>query len=138
MKRSTWRPEGTTFLRHRIPLPIALDRSSRVALYRQLYEALREAIGNSGLPPGALLPSTRWLARRLSVSRNTVLTAYEALVAEGLVDGRAGSGTAVRSGIRPVRLPDPRIILRRSHYPLNRVPLRDPDGNPLYVYRAIV
>jgi DNA-binding transcriptional regulator YhcF (GntR family) len=125
-------------LRHRIPLTIALDRNSRVTLHRQLYQALCDAIGNGGLPAGSLLPSTRWLARRLSVSRNTVLNAYEALASEGIVDGRIGSGTAVRSGVRPLPLPDPRIILRRSHYPVNRVPLRDPDGNPLYLHRAIV
>jgi len=125
-------------LRHRIPLTIVLDRNSRVTLHRQLYQALRDAIGKGDLPAGSLLPSTRWLARRLSVSRNTVLNAYEALASEGIVDGRIGSGTAVRSGVRPLPLPDPRIILRRSHYPVNRVPLRDPDGNPLYLHRAIV
>jgi DNA-binding transcriptional MocR family regulator len=124
-------------LRHRIPLTIALDRNSPVALRRQLYEALRDAIGKGGLAPGAMLPSTRWLARRLGVSRNTVLNAYEALAAEGLVDGKIGSGTAVPGCVMPLRLPDLGMILRRSHYPVNRVPLRDPDGNPLYLHRAI-
>ena len=126
-------------MRHHIPIAIAvaLDRNSRVALHRQLYEALREAIGNGGLPPGALLASTRGLARRLGISRNTVLNAYEALASAGLVDGKIGSGTAVRGCVRPLRLADPRIILRRSHYPVNAVPLQDPDGNPLYLHRGI-
>jgi GntR family transcriptional regulator/MocR family aminotransferase len=125
-------------LRHRIPLTIALDRNSPVALHRQLYEALRGAIAKGGVAAGSLLPSTRWLARHLAVSRNTVLNAYETLASEGLVDGKIGSGTAVRSGVRPPRLPDPRIILRRSHYPVNPVPFPDPDGNPLYLHRAIL
>ena len=124
-------------MRHHILIAIVLDRNSRVALHRQLYEALRDAIGDGGLPPGGLLPSTRWLARRLGVSRNTVLNAYEALASAGLVDGKIGSGTAVRCCVRPLRLADPRIILRRSHYPVNAVPLRDPDGNRLYLHRDI-
>jgi GntR family transcriptional regulator/MocR family aminotransferase len=124
-------------LRHRIPLTIELDRNSRVALHRQLYEALRGAIAKGGVAAGSLLPSTRWLARQLAVSRNTVLNAYEALASEGLVAGRIGSGTAVRSGVRPP-LPDPRIILRRSHYPVNPVLFLDTDCNPLYLHRAIL
>ena len=63
-------------MRHRIPLTIALDRDSRVPLYRQLYDALRDAIARGGLASGALLPSTRWLARRLGVSKQ-VISRYE-------------------------------------------------------------
>ena len=45
------------------------------------------------LPPGARLPSSRALAALLNVSRNTVLNAYEALAADGLVrfSGRRGT-----------------------------------------------
>jgi GntR family transcriptional regulator/MocR family aminotransferase len=47
------------------------------------------------LEGGIPLPPTRRLATALGVSRNTVLFAYEELAADGLVNGRTGSGTHV-------------------------------------------
>lgn len=64
-------------------------------LHRQAYRALRAAILEGRLPPGAKLPATRVLARELGVSRNTVLAAYEQLAAEGYAAARTGSGTRV-------------------------------------------
>jgi GntR family transcriptional regulator/MocR family aminotransferase len=49
------------------------------------------------LPAGCRLASSRDLARELSVSRNTVLLAYEQLLAEGYAVGVVGSGTFVAS-----------------------------------------
>jgi GntR family transcriptional regulator/MocR family aminotransferase len=65
------------------------------ALHRQAYRALRAAILERRLAAGARLPATRALARELGVSRNTVLAAYEQLVAEGYASARVGSGTTV-------------------------------------------
>ena len=64
-------------------------------LHRQAYRALRAAILARRLVPGARLPATRALARELGLSRNTVLAAYEQLVAEGYASARVGSGTTV-------------------------------------------
>lgn len=69
--------------------------------YEQLTRALRHAIGAGQLRPGARLPPTRELATQLSLSRNTVLTAYEILCAEGLAHSRGGSGTFVNAGTSP-------------------------------------
>ncbi|HWS55899.1 MAG TPA: winged helix-turn-helix domain-containing protein, partial [Pyrinomonadaceae bacterium] len=74
---------------------VAPDPRERAPLYRQLYEALRRAILAGQLKPGARLPSTRELAEDLRVSRNTVMNAYEQLLAEGYVEGQTGSGTYV-------------------------------------------
>ena len=41
---------------------------------------------------GTRLPSSRQLSEQLSISRNTVVRAYDALVAEGFVDSRPASG----------------------------------------------
>ena len=62
-----------------------LDRESIVPLYRQIYEALREAILAGTLPESTRLPPERSLAERLNVNRSTVVHAYRELVADGLI-----------------------------------------------------
>jgi GntR family transcriptional regulator/MocR family aminotransferase len=47
------------------------------------------------LPPGSRLPSTRSIASDLGVSRNTVMGAFDQLLAEGYLEGKVGSGTYV-------------------------------------------
>ena len=74
---------------------IAPDPTSPVPLHRQLYFALREAILDGRLRPGARLPSSRAFAGDLGVSRNTVLAAFEQLLAEGYIEGRVGAGSFV-------------------------------------------
>ena len=63
--------------------------------HRRVFETIRRAILGRQLPGGAKLPSTRDLAIDLGFSRNTVLVAYEQLLAEGYVEARTGSGTYV-------------------------------------------
>jgi GntR family transcriptional regulator / MocR family aminotransferase len=75
-------------------------------LSMQIYRQLLEAVVDGRLRPGERLPPTRELARRLDVSRNTVGVAYERLVADGVVAGRAGAGSFVSS--EPVRRAQPR------------------------------
>ncbi|HVP30880.1 MAG TPA: PLP-dependent aminotransferase family protein [Myxococcota bacterium] len=75
-------------------------------LHRQAYRALREAILAGRLGAGTRLASTRNLARELGVSRNTVLQAFEQLVAEGYATPRAGSGTYVADAL-PARAEPP-------------------------------
>jgi GntR family transcriptional regulator/MocR family aminotransferase len=74
---------------------VSLDNTAEEPLYRQLYFAIREAILDGRLRPGTRLPSTRSLASDLAVSRNTVVIAFDQLLAEGYVDGRTGAGTYV-------------------------------------------
>ncbi len=69
------------------------------ALYQQLYQSLRSAILAGQLAPGTRLPATRAMARELGISRNTVLLAYEQLLAEGYAVGQTGSGTYVASSL---------------------------------------
>lgn len=62
---------------------------------RRLYEAAKAAIHQHLLGAGNKLPSSRDLARDLSVARNTVIAAFEQLAAEGYVTSTLGSGTYV-------------------------------------------
>lgn len=74
---------------------IAVDRGSDRPVYAQIADGLRTAIEDGTLLPGARLASTRSLATDWGVSRNTVLQAFEALLAEGYLEGRVGDGTYV-------------------------------------------
>lgn len=69
-------------------------------LRARLHAALRAAVLEGRLQPGAQLPATRALARELGVSRMVVVQAYERLVAEGYLEARVGSGTFVPAGLR--------------------------------------
>jgi len=72
-----------------------LPLDGRGPLHAQLTRALKIALAGGRLGQGSRLPPTRALARDLGLSRNTVLTAYEQLRAEGFVDARVGSGSFV-------------------------------------------
>ena len=69
-----------------------LERARPASLQAQIREILVEAIRLGRLKPGDGVPSTRAMASRLSVSRNTVTLAYQALVAEGFLASRERSG----------------------------------------------
>src|ERR1035438_2114009 len=79
--------------------PIALDSSSKIPMYRQLYEWFWRAILAGQLRPGQRVPSTRSLAAELKVSRIPVSSAYEQLHAEGYFETFVGAGTCVARSI---------------------------------------
>ncbi|WP_029138415.1 MocR-like pyridoxine biosynthesis transcription factor PdxR [Nakamurella lactea] len=64
----------------------------RGRLAEQIYRQIRARIRDRRILPGSRLPSTRELAARLSVARNTVAAAYDRLTADGLIEGRPGLG----------------------------------------------
>ena len=75
--------------------------ASEVPLWRQVYAQLRDAIASGELRSGARIPAARTLARALKLSRNTVEAAVLALVADGLLVRRVGSGTRVAERLSP-------------------------------------
>jgi GntR family transcriptional regulator / MocR family aminotransferase len=112
---------GTTVNNHRIQLPdgflIRIDARARKGLQQQVYIAVRRAIDDGTLAPGARLPSSRTLAEDLRVSRTTTLLAYDQLSAEGYLAARQGSGTFVAHEL-PDELPQharPRLQTRPKH-----------------------
>ncbi|MBI2811430.1 MAG: PLP-dependent aminotransferase family protein [Candidatus Melainabacteria bacterium] len=66
-------------------IPIILGSSDK-PLFIELYEILRDAILDGRLEGGQVLPSTRDLARKLGVSRHTVLKSTKLLVTQGYLD----------------------------------------------------
>jgi GntR family transcriptional regulator/MocR family aminotransferase len=80
---------------------IILDPTLSVPLHKQLYEGVRSAILRGQLQAGARLSSTRAFALELGISRATVQLAFAQLIAEGYLQGRAGSGTYVAATFPP-------------------------------------
>lgn len=73
-------------------ITISLDPDSGQPLYIQIYEYIKKEILTGHLSHPGKLPSARTLASFLQVSRSTVDTAYEQLVAEGYVEAREKRG----------------------------------------------
>lgn len=73
----------------------ALNKQHPDPLYVQLYEQIRRDIMNGTLDKGSKLPSIRNLAHHLQISRNTVETAYQQLLAEGYIISKPKSGMYV-------------------------------------------
>ncbi|MFJ9825910.1 GntR family transcriptional regulator [Streptomyces sp. NPDC101160] len=81
--------------------------------YLRVASDLREKIANGSLPPHTRLPSQARIREEYGVSDTVALEARKVLMAEGLVEGRSGSGTYVRE--RPV----PRRIARSGYRPVS-------------------
>ena len=138
-------------------LAINLDSDVKIPLYRQLTEAIRQAILEGRLKPQQKLPSSRNLAKSLAISRFTVTQSYEQLESEGYLATRKGAGTFVSS-----RIPDewfkPRSIapvtsqnitnnlskFGRNLITIDRLSISEPDyeisfryGNPAIEYFPI-
>ncbi len=94
-----------------VELLVAVDRDGSRTLGAQIEDQLRRAIRDGALRPGTTLPSTRDLARQITVSRRVVVDAYAQLAAEGYVSLRQGArpcvlGAAVLAG-------DPQAVASR-------------------------
>lgn len=76
-------------------LRFALDRTSKRPIFEQLCDAIRKRAQTGSLSEGTRLPATRVLAAEMEVSRSTIVTAYDQLVAEGYLQSRPGSGYTV-------------------------------------------
>lgn len=80
--------------------------------YLRVAEDLRRQIVEGRLPPHTRLPSQVQIRREYGVSDTVALEARKVLMAEGLVEGRSGSGTYVREH------PLPRRVQRSGYRPL--------------------
>ena len=87
---------------------LLISRDSGKQIYLQIYEYYRDRILSGQAQAHSSLPSTRHLARELSVSRNTVETAYQQLLAEGYLYSRPGSGYYI-SQVERLSPPTPKI-----------------------------
>jgi GntR family transcriptional regulator/MocR family aminotransferase len=88
-----------------LELPLVLARNRRGSVRAELEDALRSAVRDGRLAPGARMPSTRTLAADLGLSRGTVVEAYRQLTVEGYLIARSGSSTRVAASAASPRGP---------------------------------
>lgn len=89
-----------------------LTKTSTQPLSEQLADRFAQRIRDRLLAPGARLPSVRECARLQGVSPSTVVSAYDKLLAQGLVEARKHRGFFVREQ-RPPRT-EPPVSARRE------------------------
>ena len=103
---------------------IELETESGLPLSRQIYERIKTLILHGDLKAEEKLPSSRALSKELGIARNTVLEAYDQLLAEGYLEARHGSGTTVAKGIAAT---PPQSGPAQTPFPLS--PRRSTDVN---------
>ena len=73
-------------------------------LVNRVMHEIRQRIAGRTLAPGAKLPSIRSFAETMSVSKSTIVEAYDRLAAEGAIQSRRGSGFYVAGHLPPLSL----------------------------------
>jgi len=81
---------------------IVISRGSGTAVYLQIAYAIMDEVRRGRLAPGDALPGTRELAENLSVSRKTIVLAYDELNTQGWVYSELKRGTFVSKSLPAV------------------------------------
>lgn len=71
---------------------IDLQPDSPRALYEQIYEYIRKDIADGKISPGEKLPSTRFMAKNLQISRSTVELALHSYASDTIFHRENASG----------------------------------------------
>ena len=90
----------------------AVDPASDRAVYKQIADHLRAAIGRGSLREGEQLPSEAQLMKHYGVARMTIRNALRVLQDEGLVNAEHGRGVYVRARPPVRRLASDRFAQR--------------------------
>ena len=75
------------------------DRNAKKAIYKQLAEYIEAGIADGTFPYDKPLPSERFLAKELNINRSTVVSAYDELESNGIIQRKRGSGTTINLDI---------------------------------------
>jgi GntR family transcriptional regulator/MocR family aminotransferase len=87
------------------------ERDVKRGLYQRIARSIRTGVLSGVILPGTQLPASRYLSDALSVSRSTIVNAYEQLLSEGVIESRKGDGTYVCPAIslpptKPIHAPE--------------------------------
>jgi DNA-binding FadR family transcriptional regulator len=105
-------------------MSVAAMETDGKKLYVRLAERLGRDIVAGRCAPGSLLPNAADMCARFSISRTTLREAYSILIAKGLIEARAKTGTRVRSTAEWNAL-DPEVLAWRFETTPSRVWLEE-------------
>lgn len=89
-----------------------IREDSNAPLYRQIYNLIQQHIFDGSWKPGQKVPSIQSAMEEYGVGRNTVINAYQQLVAEGYLETRRGMGHFVADvSLDALRRPDAATVL---------------------------
>ncbi len=89
-----------------------IEPESSIPIYEQIVAQVIFGIAAGSLEVGALIPSVRDLAERLTVHPNTVASAYQELERKGVVIARRGKGMEVTAAAPRLCHQERQVILR--------------------------
>ncbi len=102
--------------------------------YRQIVDQIAAKIDAGVLAPGHRLPPSRVLATALDTHRNTVVRAFDELIAKGYVTGHVGRGSFVQG--REARAVQPTFVgVREDALPYDDGPDEDDDDESASAHR---
>lgn len=79
---------------------IQIDNRSRVPIYEQIINSIKQLTVAGILKPGEKLPSVRELSRQMTINPNTIQKAYLELERQGLIYVERGKGTFISENIQ--------------------------------------
>jgi len=115
---------------------LMISRRPGSSLYEQVADDIRRKINSGELPPGAKLPSEKYLADEYEVGRDTIRDAMQHLRKEGLIESRRGYRTTVRKTAQreAIALPSGEHLYARMSTPDECLEHNIPvDGVPVLV-----
>ncbi|MGX4588164.1 aminotransferase-like domain-containing protein [Paenibacillus chitinolyticus] len=105
------------------------DKTSSIPLSVQIKQYIIGKIENGEWPVGTKIPPQRAMAAVFEVNRSTVVAAVDELIADGILEGRSGSGTRVVNNswtlLTPSAAPDWTSYVQSGVHRPNRTMIRE-------------
>lgn len=106
------------------PIPVDLPKRGLGPITQSLHRQLRAAVLDGRLLAGTPLPASRQVAAALGIARNTVIRAYDLLIAEGYLLPRVGAKPVI-ADLQPLRAKRP---IRSDRRFAEKLVWQSPDG----------
>ncbi len=94
---------------------LSINRNGKQPVYLQLANQLMSLIRKGILQAGQKLPSTRQMAEMLCINRQTVVKAFDELLAQGWLQSTTGSGTFVADHLPDIQPQQPSRTVKASN-----------------------
>lgn len=113
-------------------MPFSIDKTSKIAAYKQLCRQIEEQIRTGVLQPGDKLPTERLLEEETGLSRGTIKTAYRELQKTGRIVTIQGSGSFVAKYSREESRKAAREIFQNALEQLRAMGLPPLEGGQIF------